>query len=204
MSILLIRHGETALNAARTLQPADTPLSERGIHQALALARRVAGMNVAGIVASDLPRAWRTAQAVADVTGHTVEAIPLLQERNFGDWRGHAIDSFGFDPLARADVPPNGESQAAFARRVAQAFAAIVKRRTALGGTLVVVTHGLVLREMLRKHALLPADQDLPAHLGNTCISVLAADAPHAVTLLGCTLHLDGLAADDAHALSGG
>ena len=204
MTLLLIRHGETALNAARTLQPADTPLSERGVSQALALARRVANMNVAGIVASDLPRAWRTAQAIAEVTGHDVEAMPLLQERNFGDWRGHPIDSFGFNPLARTDAPPNGESQQAFELRVAQAFAAIVQRRAAIGGTLVVVTHGLVLSEMLRAHAWLPAELSLPAHLGNTCISVLAADAPHAVTLLNCTLHLDALAADDAQALSGG
>ena len=35
MSIILIRHGETAFNVARVLQPADTPLSERGIAQAL-------------------------------------------------------------------------------------------------------------------------------------------------------------------------
>ena len=40
----LIRHGETALNVARVLQPADTPLSARGIAQAEALARRLAAM----------------------------------------------------------------------------------------------------------------------------------------------------------------
>ena len=204
MTVLLIRHGETPLNVARVLQPADTPLSERGVRQADALAQRLAALQPAAIISSDLPRAWQTAERIAAATGATIETSALLRERNFGDWRGHAIDSFGFDPLARADAPPGGESQAAFARRVAQAFAAIVQRRAALGGTLAVVTHGLVLREMLRNHALLPADQDLPAHLGNTCISVLAADAPHAVTLLGCTLHLDGLAADDAQALSGG
>jgi probable phosphoglycerate mutase len=38
MSIFLIRHGETALNASRTLQPADTPLSPRGLAQAAAIA----------------------------------------------------------------------------------------------------------------------------------------------------------------------
>ncbi|HEY9065800.1 MAG TPA: histidine phosphatase family protein, partial [Burkholderiaceae bacterium] len=46
MSLLLVRHGETALNATRVLQPADTPLSARGIAQAEAIARRlVAGLN---------------------------------------------------------------------------------------------------------------------------------------------------------------
>ena len=32
----LIRHGETSLNVARVLQPADTPLSARGHAQAVA------------------------------------------------------------------------------------------------------------------------------------------------------------------------
>ena len=30
MGIVLVRHGETALNVARVLQPADTPLSASG------------------------------------------------------------------------------------------------------------------------------------------------------------------------------
>ena len=39
--ILLIRHGETELNAKRVLQPPETPLSERGVAQAERLARRL-------------------------------------------------------------------------------------------------------------------------------------------------------------------
>jgi hypothetical protein len=42
MSIILVRHGETALNAARVMQPADTPLSDLGKAQVLAVARRLA------------------------------------------------------------------------------------------------------------------------------------------------------------------
>ena len=99
MTILLIRHGETALNVARALQPADTPLSARGIAQAEALARRLAAMNVCAIVTSDLPRARRTAQAIAAATGAAPEATPLLRERNFGDWRGKPYDGMATNPL---------------------------------------------------------------------------------------------------------
>ena len=42
MTLLIIRHGETPLNVARVLQPANTPLSARGLAQAAALARRLA------------------------------------------------------------------------------------------------------------------------------------------------------------------
>ena len=50
MSILLVRHGETALNAARVLQPPDTPLSPRGLAQAQAVAQRLSREPVAAIV----------------------------------------------------------------------------------------------------------------------------------------------------------
>ena len=102
MRLLLIRHGETALNAARILQPPDTPLSERGLAQAAALARRLAGEPIAAVWSSDLPRAWQTAAVIAG--GRAIRAEPLLQERNFGDWRGQPYDSLGFDPLAALEA----------------------------------------------------------------------------------------------------
>lgn len=213
MTLLLIRHGETTLNASRTLQPADTPLSERGLAQARALAFRVGGKGglggmgdkgIAGIVASDLPRALQTAQAIAAVTGLPVATSALLRERNFGEWRGLPHGSFGFDPLAHTGAPPGGESRAAFAQRAAQAFAYILEVRNALGGPLVVVTHGLVLREWLATHVALPPGMPLPTHLGNTGVTIIEADAPHPALRVDCTAHLDAWAADDAQALSGG
>ena len=115
MSLLIIRHGETALNVARVLQPADTPLSARGIEQAEALAHRLSTMNVSAIVSSDLPRALRTAQAIAAATGAPIETSALLQERNFGDWRGQPYDGMAINPLTMLEAPPGGESVAVFA-----------------------------------------------------------------------------------------
>ena len=205
MSLLLIRHGETALNVARVLQPADTPLSERGIAQASALAARLAGMDVRAILSSDLPRALRTAQAIAAATGAPIETTPLLQERNFGDWRGRPYDDLPRDPLTMADAPPGGESAAEFARRSAAAFALAVQRGHALGGgALAVVTHGLVIRVLLATQTRLAEGVAAPSHLGNTSLSVVAVRPPHLVGLLNCTRHLQGGARDDAQALSGG
>jgi probable phosphoglycerate mutase len=204
MSLLLIRHGETALNVARVLQPADTPLSERGVAQAEALAARLGAMDVRAIVSSDLPRALRTAQAIAAATGATIETTPLLQERNFGDWRGQPYDRLPLDPLTMAGAPPGGESAAAFAQRVAAAFAHVVQRRASLGGTLAVVTHGLVIRALLAAHVRLGDGIAVPGHLGNTGLSVIEPEAPHRATLVDCTRHLQPGVRDDARALSGG
>ena len=204
MSLLLIRHGETSLNVARVLQPADTPLSARGLLQAEALAQRLAATGVRAIVSSDLPRALRTAEAIATATGATIETTPLLQERNFGAWRGQPYDAMAVNPLTMADAPPGGESAALFAQRVAEAFAHVVRRQAALGGTLAVVTHGLVIRALLARHVQLADGCGLPTHLGNTSLSVIEATPPHRVSLLDCTRHLQAATRDDAHALSGG
>ncbi len=204
MSLILVRHGETALNAARVLQPADTPLSERGLRQAEAVAERLATLGIAGILSSDLPRTLQTAQALARRTGLAVETTELLRERDYGDLRGRPYDGLGFDPLTMEDAPPGGESATAFRARVEQAFALAVQRRAALGGTLAVVTHGLVLRAMLAGHVQLPAGGALPLRIGNTSVTVCAAAAPHAVELLDCVRHLDGELAHDGASLSGG
>jgi len=102
MSILLIRHGETALNVARVLQPADTPLSARGVAQAEALARRLATLNITSILSSDLPRALRTAQAISAATGAAIDTSALLHERNFGDLRGQPYGGQPVDPAGGA------------------------------------------------------------------------------------------------------
>ena len=204
MSIFLIRHGETALNAARVVQPADTPLSERGIAQADALAPRIAELGITAILSSDLPRALRTAQAIAAATGVAIQTTSLLHERNFGDLRGRAYDDLAVNPLTLEAAPSGGESIAEFERRVATAFDEIVKARDATDGNLAVVTHGLVIRALLSHHARLDGDAVVPEHMGNTSISILDARAPFVATLMNCTAHLDAAVRDDARALSGG
>jgi len=204
VSILLIRHGETALNVARILQPADTPLSARGIEQAQALARRLAGMGVTAIVASDLPRARHTAEIIAAATGAPIATTELLRERNFGDWRGRPYDALPPDRLRMADAPPGGESGAAFAGRVAHAFAFVVERAAASRGALAVVSHGLVVGAMLSSHIRLPDGAAHPSHLGNTGLTVFDATAPHLASLINSTDHLAGDKRDDPQALSGG
>ena len=204
MGIVLVRHGETALNVARVLQPADTPLSASGVAQAQAVARRLATLGVAGIVSSDLPRAWVTAQAIARACGLPVTASALLHERNFGDLRGQPYDRLGFDPLAMNEAPPGGESVPVFSARVAAAFDQMLRLRAALPGPLVVVTHGMVIRALLTHHGRLADGIRLPQHLGNTCVSVVSVQPPHDVGLLACTRHLDASTQPDARSLSGG
>lgn len=205
MSILLVRHGETALNAARVMQPADTPLSARGQAQAQAVAQRLAARGgVAAVLGSDLPRAWRTAEAIAQATGAPLQASALLQERNFGALRGRPYDSLGFDPLVMEAAPPGGESAADFDRRIEAAFAQMLALRARLAADLVVVTHGLLIRRLLAGPLRVEPSRLDGLHLGNTSVSIVGAAPPHALQLLNCTRHLDEPERDDAQGLSGG
>lgn len=186
MSILLIRHGETAGNAARIMQRPDIPLNARGIRQAAQLAERLLALGFVHVLCSDLVRARMTAAPLA-ARGHAIEETPLLQERNFGDLRGTPYAELTEDPFAPGFVPPGGESVEVFHRRVAQAFALIVERRRALSGALVVVTHGLVCGALLGNHARAAA---LPDHFANAGLSVLDPDPPFEARLVNCTEHL--------------
>ena len=204
MSLVLIRHGQTALNVARVLQPPDTGLSEQGRAQAAALARRLRPAGLAAIVASDLARARLTADAIAAACGLTVQTSPLLQERNFGDLRGRAYDGLGFDPLTMAEAPPGGESIAEFEARCAAAWAMLVERRAAAAGALAVVTHGLVLRAWLLAAQVDLAGAEPPAAWPNAGLAIVDERPPHRVRVLACTAHLDGETASPDRALHGG
>ncbi|WP_298835257.1 histidine phosphatase family protein [uncultured Piscinibacter sp.] len=204
MRLLLVRHGETALNAARVLQPPDTPLSERGRAQAAALAQRLSDEPVSLLWSSDLSRAWQTAESVALACRLPLVPQPLLRERNFGVLRGQPYDALGFDPLALASAPPQGESVAAFEARVDEALAQALAAARGSSGTVVVVTHGLVIHSLLARRLALPAGNTLPSRIANTSVTVIEDGVPPRATRVDCTAHLGGGPSDNPLALSGG
>ena len=191
MAILLVRHGETAANAARVVQRPEVPLSERGLVQAAQLAERLLAHGFVHVLCSDLPRARMTAAPLA-ARGAVIEETPLLQERNFGDLRGTPYAELTEDPFAPDYMPPGGESVPVFHRRVAEAFALIAERRRALSGALVVVTHGLVCHAILENHVRGAA---MPEHFANAGLTVLDPEPPFAARLVNCIEHLAAVAA---------
>jgi broad specificity phosphatase PhoE len=191
MTILLVRHGETDGNAARVLQRPDVPLNARGMDQAKRVARRLATGGFVHILCSDLLRARMTAAPLAERSGIKIEENSLLQERNFGDLRGTSYVELPEDPFGPNFAPPNGEDWPTFHARVAEAFALIASRRRNANGTLVVVTHGLVLRALVERHAQLPEGSVAPERFDNTSVTVLHEETPHRASLVNCTHHLE-------------
>lgn len=203
MELIFVRHGETPMNAARVFQHPDTPLSERGLAQAEAAARRLETMDVDMIVSSDMMRARQTADALARRLSMPVVESPLLGERSFGDLRGLARASLDFDADAPDYSPPNGESNPVFHERVAQAFEWVLGHRVPEGRRLAVFTHGLVLRRLVAAHLALPDGVPPIDQFANTAITVATLSPPHLVSLLACARHLSESEGTAARGVSG-
>jgi probable phosphoglycerate mutase len=191
-TIYLIRHGETEYNARRILQTPEVPLSENGADQARRLAERLADAGIARILSSDLERAVMTARALEATTGAPLHLDASLQERNFGELRGSAYAQLGFDPFAPEYAPPGGESVPMFLTRVREAWGVILSHAAASAGPLAVVTHGLVCRDLVAHHLVVPPELAPAAGTHpwtNTCLTTIEGP-PWTVRLLACTSHL--------------
>lgn len=148
--VILWRHGRTAWNAESRFQgQTDIELDELGLRQAKAAADELALLEPVAVVSSDLQRASRTAQFLADRMGLTVTLDPDLRETFAGEWEGltrqQLDERFGDEwPRWTADSymrPGGGETRIEVADRVA----ACVERsmsQVPKDATVVFATHG--------------------------------------------------------------
>ena len=193
MSLLLIRHGETDLNAAQVVQFPETPLGDHGLLQAEQLGQSLTRRSVELVLTSDYQRARTTAERVAQHTGANLIESTQLRERNFGEIRGKPYTDFGdLDIFALDYKPPGGESWEDFHTRVDIAWNEITSHAQALAGDLAVVTHGLVLRSLLERRL------DVSAHnlgtdlvVANTSVTIVDRDPPWRVVELASVEHLE-------------
>lgn len=180
-TIFLIRHGETEWNRnGRWQGHADIPLSQAGREQAQALARRLVSESAFfdHLYASDLSRAFETAQIVGRALNMSVHPFPSLREIHVGSWSGltrtEIIERF---PGAFKDFfhSQDGETLDVFDRRVGEGVLELARRHP--GERLALVSHGGTIRGILRYlYALQGLDEPPSVHLGNTSISEIYFD----------------------------
>jgi len=192
--IYLIRHGETAYNARRIVQRANTPLNACGERQAERLAVRLANAGLTRIIASDYRRARQTATALAPKGTVPLELTPLLRERGLGQLVGQPYaeaEPFFYDPK---HDPPSGETWIRFLDRVSVAWARIRQAAGADGSASVaVVTHGLVCRALAEYHLELEPGATPPTWFSNASVTLIDATPPWTLRHPPCVDHLDGL-----------
>ena len=206
--ILAIRHGETAWNVDTRIQgQLDIGLNDKGREQARLLAHSLAGREpLHAIYASDLARAWHTAQAVGQAQGLVVVPHTGLRERAFGAFEGRTFTEIEAELPEQARhwrqrtpdwAPPDGgESLLALRERVLSAVHELAARH--VGEQIALVAHGGVMDVLYRAATRLDVQAARTWQLPNTAVNRLLW-TPEGLSLVGWadTTHLDELSLDE-------
>ena len=160
--LALTRHGQTDWNAAKRLQGStDIPLNEIGRQQAVDQANRLEANDWDGVVTSPLSRAAETAEIIARELGIPLEgSYPDLIERAYGEGEGMVVDE-ALERWGDGGIPGE-ESREAVAERGMRALQQVTREFP--GASLIVVAHGTLIREVLRRLT----DGDIPPILNAT------------------------------------
>ncbi len=152
MKIILVRHGETEWNRLGRIQGwEDIPLNRNGIRQATQLREMLRNERLDAVYSSDLSRAVKTAEIIAEP--HGLKVIPMwgLREAKRGLINGltykevieqypEFIKQFSADPYRTR--PPEGESLEDAEQRVRQALELI--RLENPSRNVLIVSHALI------------------------------------------------------------
>ena len=198
--IIAIRHGETAWNVDTRIQGhLDIPLSAIGRWQAERLAEALRDEPIKAIYASDLTRAWETAQYVGQVQSLPVIKEIGLRERDFGDFEGKTFaeiemllpeQSMRWRKRDPDFYPAGGESLVTLRARVMEAAERLAAQHP--GEQIALVGHGGVMDVLYRAATRLDIQAPRTWTLGNAAINRLLW-TPEGFTLVGWadTQHLD-------------
>jgi probable phosphoglycerate mutase len=200
--IYLLRHGATRSNLENPPrlqgQGVDLDLSDEGREQTAITAAFFAQLEVDAVYASPLRRSQATAAEIAAPHRLCVEIAPALIESDVGRWEGknwREIEES--DPQAhrlyREDAArygyPEGENLTQINARVLKAATEIAER--CLGGSAVIVGHGMANRALIAPLLGLPLAQAWRLPQDNCAINVLRFSSGRwKVETMNSTLHL--------------
>ena len=197
MTLLLIRHGESAGNVARIVQGwRDEPLTERGRAQAEAVVSRVATHEppVAAVYSSTLSRARDTAAPLASALGLRLAERAELREYGYGDAQGlrwaQVEERFGLT-LGQwgGGTVPGEEGPDACEKRVGRCIDELLERHE--HEVAAVVTHGGVITRVVAHVLGLPTSAPPRIYLGNGSLTVVAKEGGElALVLLNDDCHV--------------
>lgn len=160
MEILALRHGQSEWNAEGRWQgQADSPLTALGEQQALVAATQLlkSGEIFDTIASSDLQRAQRTAEIIAEIVGDgVVELRAEFRERAAGGWQGltrSEIETLSPGAIEQQRWPEGYESDQSVIGRVIPAIRELAKT----SDHLLIVSHSGLIRALDRASNAVPA-----------------------------------------------
>ena len=167
-TVYFVRHGESESNVGGIRRGHMTPLTKNGKQQADSVAARASKLTIDVVVSSTMERAKKTAQAIVEKTGKSVEYSEFFIERIMPSW---FIGRLKDDPEAVAAENEMRENFTVPNYRLAdeenfddlkkRAISALEHLKERKEENILVVTHGFFLRAML---AVVIYGADLTAH----------------------------------------
>ncbi len=196
---LLLRHGQTPMSVQkRYAGRSDPPLTDTGVQQAAAAAKRLASAGFGVIVTSPLLRTVQTAQQVAAVTGAAVVTDDGFRETDFGAWDGltftevrerwpDEVTAWLADPEV---APPGGESFTDVSARVTAALNRVLAAQA--GQTVLIVSHVTPIKTLVTAALLAPPAALYRMHLDIAALSEIDwyPDGPAVLRSFNDTGHL--------------
>jgi probable phosphoglycerate mutase len=200
MATLLLRHGQTPMSVQkRYAGRTDAPLTDTGVQQAAAVAKRLAQAGIGAIVSSPLQRTVRTAEEVSAVTGVPVVTNDGFRETDFGAWEGltfaevrerwpSEMTAWLADPSV---APPGGESFAQVSERVTAALHRVLAERA--DRTVLIVSHVTPIKTLVAAALLAPPASLFRMHLDVAALCEIDwyADGPAVLRSFNDTAHLN-------------
>lgn len=197
---LLLRHGQTPMSVQkRYAGRTDAPLTDIGVQQAAAAAKRLAQAGIGAIVSSPLQRTVRTAEEVSAATGVPVVTDDGFRETDFGAWEGltfaevrerwpSEMTAWLADPSV---APPGGESFAQVSERVTAALHRVLAERA--DRTVLIVSHVTPIKTLVAAALLAPPAALFRMHLDVAALCEIAwyADGPAVLRSFNDTAHLN-------------
>ena len=197
--IILIRHGETEWNSQQRMQGhSNSDLSEVGRAQIQALGELMKNESFDHIYSSDSLRTRQTAEAITQYSGHTLQFDKRIREKNLGVFEGltsteakerHPEIYRLFKTAGANYVIDEGESTQQLLERALDFIEEIRLRH--LQERVVMVTHGGVVRVLMKYVLGLSIDAPTRFIIKNTGIFVLIWNENWLVTQMGRVSHLE-------------
>lgn len=178
ITVYLLRHGQTKLNAAGRLRGrTDVELDPTGLAQADALGKLFQGVALARVIASPLQRTYQTATLIAGTAGVHLETDDGFNDRDYGNWTGEPK----LEVEARfgtVDDAPGVETWQALTSRVYAAFLRVTVHASA-DSALAIIAHDAVNTALLQRLGLVVGNGPDPKAQDTGCWNKLVGQADH-------------------------